>query len=556
MRNRILGTTLLLGFAISLAAQARQENLLLLTDRAHYMSGETISYRAFYQKPAESGDADWSRVLYVELIMPNGTPLAQGKVSLDSAKAVGTISIPEGLSSGTYYMKAYTRWMRNYGPEALAYISVRIYDSFIESALPVDSSGWEPVPAAYLLNRAGVIPDQTLNCQMERSVFQTREEVMVELDLKEGEVPLDVTVSVTRAGLHGNQEYFGQASRSQKEGNSHFLPETRGLSLTGQAVGSSNGIPAPYATIYITMLGAERDFFCNYSDSAGRFYFSFPAYTGSRDLFVSTYHPEHPGLELLIDRDFCQDVPQLPSYAVPLNDSLTKVITEMSVNTQIAQQYYPPKLAIEEQDTTGGLLFYGHPMARIDFNEFIKLPRLEEYFVEVIPQVAVRRSHGITRLVILGEHPDLEIYPPLIMIDGVAISDLEAVLAVSPRLIEGVEIVNAPYVRGNVTFGGIISLISKNNDLGYIDLPSSGLLVNYQMLDQTNDDLTESGVKDPRLPDVRNTLYWNPELELNPDMTQRFAFFTSDQKGSYEILIRGCDSDGRFLEKRVPFSVE
>ncbi len=547
---------ILLGFAISLMAQARQENLLVLTDRAHYMSGETIRYRAFYQKPAESGEADWSRVLYVELIMPNGTALAQGKVSLDSAKAVGTITIPGGLSSGTYYLKAYTRWMRNCGAEALAYTSLRIYDSFNESALPVDSTGWEPVPATHLLNRAEVYPDQMLDCQMEGSIFQTREEVVVELDWKQGEVPMDVTVSVTREGLHGNQEYFGQACQSQKGGNSHFLPETRGLSLTGQSVGSSNGVPAPYATIYITMLGAERDFFCNYSDSAGRFYFSFPAYTGSRDLFVSTYHPEHPGLELLIDRDFSQDVTQLPSYAVPLNDSLTKVISEMSVNAQIAEQYYPPKLTIEEQDTAGGLLFYGHPMARIDFNDFIKLPRLEEYFVEVIPQVAVRRSHGITRLVILGEHPDLEIYPPLIMIDGVAISDLEAVLAVSPRLIESVEIVNAPYIRGNVTFGGIISLISKNNDLGYIDLPSSGLLVDYQMLDRTNDDFNESGVKDARLPDVRNTLYWNPELQLSPDRTQSFAFFTSDQKGTYEILIKGYDSDGRFLEKRVAFSVE
>ncbi len=556
MRNRILGTILLLGFAISLLAQARQENLLLLTDRAYYMSGETIRYRAFYQKPTESGDADWSRVLYVELIMPNGTPLKQGKVSLDSATAVGTIFIPGGLASGTYYLKAYTRWMRNCGAEAMSYTSLRIYDSFNEAALPVDSTGWETVPAAKLLKRTLVNPDELLNCKMKRSIFHTREEVVVELDWKEGEVPLDVTVSITRTGLHGNQEYFGKACQSQEGSNPLFLPETRGLSLTGQVVGSSNGVPAPYATIYITMLGAEQDFFCNYSDSTGRFYFSFPGYSGSRDLFVSTYHPEFPGLELLIDRDFSQDVPQLPSYMVPFNDSLSAAITEMSVNAQINQQYYPPKLAIAEQDTAGEFLFYGLPMASIDFNDFIKLPRLEEYFVEVIPQVAVRKSHGIRRLVILGEHPDLEIYPPLLMIDGVAIFDLEAVLAVSPRLIERVEIVNAPYIRGNVTFGGIISLISKNNDLGFIDLPSSGLLVNYQMLDRANDTSIPSRVKNPRLPDVRNTLYWNPGVKLAPHGRRNLSFYTSDITGAYEILIRGSDSTGKYLELRVPFKVE
>jgi hypothetical protein len=195
-------------------------------------------------------------------------------------------------------------------------------------------------------------------------------------------------------------------------------------------------------------------------------------------------------------------------------------------------------------------------MSTIYFDDFIKLPTLEEYFIEVIPQVSVRKTQGVRRLVLLGEHPDLSIYPPLLMIDGVAIFDVEAVLAVSPRLIDRVEIVNAPYIRGNVTFGGIISLISKKSDLGYIDLPSSGLLVKYRMLDLPLNDTAQNGVPDPRLPDVRNTLYWNPELELEPVKDQSFTFLTADSEGEYEILIRGRDANGTFLQKSVTFRVE
>ena len=142
------------------------------------------------------------------------------------------------------------------------------------------------------------------------------------------------------------------------------------------------------------------------------------------------------------------------------------------------------------------------------------------------------------------------------MIDGVAIFDVEAVLAVSPRLIDRLEIVNAPYIRGNVTFGGIISLISKNNDLGYIDLPSSGLLVDYQMLDLPREDPEMQGIGDPRMPDVRNTLYWNPELSPSPGTDQHITFRTSDLKGEYEILIRGTGPGGRYFEKRIPFRVD
>ena len=93
MRYNTIITIALLGFELLLGARDRQEGLLLLTDRGHYISGETIHYRAFYMEPGESGQSSWSKILYVELILPNGTPLAQGKVSIDTAGAIGSIAI-------------------------------------------------------------------------------------------------------------------------------------------------------------------------------------------------------------------------------------------------------------------------------------------------------------------------------------------------------------------------------------------------------------------------------------------------------------------------------
>jgi hypothetical protein len=201
-------------------------------------------------------------------------------------------------------------------------------------------------------------------------------------------------------------------------------------------------------------------------------------------------------------------------------------------------------------------LFYGHPSATILFDDFIRLPTLEEYFQEVIPQASVRKNRGIPRFVVIGNHPDLEIYQPLVMIDGVAIFDVRAILNVSPRLIQRIEIINAPYIRGNVTFGGIISIITKNHDLGFIDLPSSGLLVSYQMLDADLPMPVTEAVEDPRLPDVRNTLFWDPQVAIHPGETRNISFVTADLKGSYEIQLRGIDSTGKPIVKSVPFTVE
>lgn len=542
--------------ASSLNAQAAQENLLLLTDRGHYISGETIYYSALYRGPEGLGVADWSKILYVELIMPNGTSLMKHKIPLGPLGGEGKIIIPEGISSGSYYLKAYTRWMRNCGPESFCYTSIQVYDSFKESVLPEDSTERISTEPQDMFISTGLYSADFLDCRINRSSFSTREKVKVDLLWELPEIRGNLTISVAKAGLQGKQHYFKSGCPISDRKGAAFLPETKGLSLTGHAVSSIDRSPVSYATIYVSVLGNDREFFCNYSDSSGRFFFSFPGYLDDRDLFVSTFHPEVADMELLIDRDFSNEPVTLPSLPVQLTDSLVKTITEMSVNYQISQQYYPPVVPYIQNDTTPDGLFYGHPTATVYFDDFINLPRLEEYFAELIPQVNIRKSKGVKRFVVLGAHHDLELYPPLVMIDGVAIYNVEAILAVSPRLIDRVEIVTAPYIRGNVTFGGIISLISRNNDLAYIDLPSSGLLVSYQMLDHPLGDSLIAVRTDSRLPDVRNTLYWKSGIDMRSDETSGFSFYTSDLKGNYEILIRGIDKEGKYFSKMVPFRVE
>jgi len=556
MKINMVFFALLFWMGASLTAQKGLEGLLVLTDRGHYMGGESIYFTAFYQGPGEDVPADWSKVIYMELVMPNGTSLSQHKISMESGQAKGKILIPEGISTGTYYLKAYTRWMRNCGPEAFSYTSVQVYNPIKESTMPVVLEGWTSSTPGQLIGQPDPSTNKSPECLLEKTTYDKREEIKCQLSGNNSSAPAWVSVTVAKSGLPGNQHYFKPGCMTESRQDDVILPETRGLTLTGQAVGKEGQLPAAYATIYVSVLGEDREFYCNYSDSAGRFYFSFPDYLENRDLFVSTFHEEYDQLELLIDRDFNRDALSLPSYPADLDDSLAGLITEMSINSQISQQYFPVQFEEPPSKSLDSRFFYGQPSSTILFDDFINLPRLEEYFNEVIPLVSVKKTRGEKQFIVLGEHPDLQIYQPLVMIDGVAIFDMEAILAVSPRLIERIEIVNAPYIRGNVTFGGIISLVSRNNDLGYIDLPSSGLLVNYQMLDVPLRDTMISPVTDPRLPDVRNTLYWNPGIQLQPGSEQKFSFFASDATGDYEILLRGIDGQGSYFSKRVSFRVD
>jgi hypothetical protein len=192
----------------------------------------------------------------------------------------------------------------------------------------------------------------------------------------------------------------------------------------------------------------------------------------------------------------------------------------------------------------------------IRFSDYISLPTLEEYLVELTPSVAVRRVQGEKVLKILGDHPDLAFHDPLIMVDGVPMFDMSVVLGVSPRLVDRLEIVNAPYVVGNLTFGGIMNVVTRNGDLGMIDLPSSGLMLNYILNESKDDPEPLDHRTDPRLPDVRNTIYWNPSLVIQPGGSDVLTFAAPSRPGTYEVHLRGYDGEGLYVAKKVVIQVD
>ena len=100
------------------------------TDRSLYITGESVKFCMRVQTYGLHDERDWSRILYVELISASGIRQAQGKFRIKNSMATGELRIPEGLLTGVYYLRAYTRWMRNHGPETYVYLHLRIINPF------------------------------------------------------------------------------------------------------------------------------------------------------------------------------------------------------------------------------------------------------------------------------------------------------------------------------------------------------------------------------------------------------------------------------------------
>jgi hypothetical protein len=105
-----------------------------------------------------------------------------------------------------------------------------------------------------------------------------------------------------------------------------------------------------------------------------------------------------------------------------------------------------------------------------------------------------------------------------------------------------------------MTYGGIISIISKEANFGGIDLPSSGYFINYNFLNDTSTMMKP--VENPNnIPDTRNVLYWNPDLLADDQGKLDFSFRTSNLPGKYTIILREAGSDGEINIERKSFIV-
>ncbi|MVN76619.1 hypothetical protein GO988_09815 [Hymenobacter sp. HMF4947] len=121
--------------------QVLVEKLYGHLDRPTYTARETMWLKLYavdgtYHKPLAL-----SKVAYVEILNQAQQPVVQTSIALRDATGQGSLNLPASLPSGRYVVRAYTSWMKNFGPEFYFQIPVTIINTFA-------ASGPAPAPAA------------------------------------------------------------------------------------------------------------------------------------------------------------------------------------------------------------------------------------------------------------------------------------------------------------------------------------------------------------------------------------------------------------------------
>jgi hypothetical protein len=550
-------------------AKKIQEQVQLFSDRNFYAVNEAIQFVAEHRVEGAVQSSFWSSVLYVELVAPTGVPVAQGKYLLFGGRAQGTLHIPASALTGDYYLKCYSRWMRNQGPASFSYIPIKIINPF--RADVATHAGGD--------NSSGILPGVPyrggMECSTGSEVYKPGEKVDL---LLAGTLPayleqLSCCLTVVPAGaidLKGGQYIVSEGEEEQEDFKVSYLPDLgSGVSVSGTVVDAEQE-PVIYATLHFSLLGESPDYFATISDENGRFIFTIPAGKGQQELFVTPQRVEGTSLEVRIDQEYDPRLLSLPWEKFQLSESEKELARRTALNMQLSKAFISgiPSQETETLESSGpessngtDIPFYGTRVNRLLIDDYVRLPNLEEVFINLVPDVQFYRKQGENRIRILSDNASITIYEPLIMIDHISVFDHEALLALPPEKIDRIDLINEIYLKGNVAFGGVLAIYSKNGDMAGIDLPEGSYFFDYQSF-YPQEVVTEEPAWDPdeqtsgRVPDTRNTIYWKGDLELKKGSSLEIPFKAPENPGEYVILLRGVDPVGEVLSATARFRVE
>jgi hypothetical protein len=512
------------------------EKIFLHTDRTLYVSGENIEFSAFILNSDHSGAG--VQIMFCELITPDGNKIKGGKFRISSSLSSGNLLIPQELVSGIYYLRAYTKGMRIMGPRSYSYTQLKIINPYkkevqkIGISPTIDTIGYEfqsPV------EKKGM----TVSCNKE--TIHPYEEFEIVLNY-----PKDMTESIKLLSLSVIPDSTLQLSQPvckliDEPGNNYVpLSANPGITLSGHLVNKQNNQAVAAARINLSISG-EKDFIGVNTDSTGNFYFSLPAYSGTRELFISTPLPGK-NLSLTVDNDYSANRISLPAPAFSINDHEKKILLEMARNQQISHYFNNDSLAKPDSSAFRNTAFYGKPTEVLWIDNYIQLPTLEEYFNETPSVAKVRYESKKPYFQFICDYPEMKIFEPLLLVDYIAMDNIEKILSIHPSEISRIDLVNAPYVKGNMIYGGIINIISRKGNYAAIELPTPGFFFNFDFICKNNTQAVNNAL--PNIPDTRNTLYWNPDLKLDKSGMKTILLKAPETEGKYIVYLRGVTISG------------
>jgi len=528
------------------------EQIHIYTDRDLYLTGEEIWFSAYVVINSTFKEFDISKIVYLELFDVNKKKLFKGKYEIKECVASGNFQIPVETLTGNYFLRAYTNYQRNFQSESFATIMITIINP--EYSLPGQEQTEDTLKSNIeksVSSFKNIESKIEIVVQTEKSVYKKREPLKIKLlmpDTHTDEIT-GLCVSVVRQGtLRHPDEFVASTIDTEKDLKNVFrFPEIRGISISGTVSETKSLKHLAGINVYLSVLGDNSQLHITQTKENGEFIFSLGYLTQTHEIFIGVQPHDDNDIEILVNNDFSSDFINLQKIPVSIDTNYKLLIEEMLVNYQ-SQKIFTPYNAEYSEVSQSGYEIFGKPEVSVRLADYIPLPNLEKYFFELVHTAMIRKTDGEKFLYVVDPKTEWVFKNQLLLLDNVPVFNLDAVLSIPPAKIENIDVINSTYYLGDNTLRNVVMINTKAGDFAGYVFPEGSIFVEYQSI--TPGKKFEAPAyenqleKDSRIPDFRTLLYWNPELSISSGDSS-LSFYTSDNTGDYDIIVRGMTKNGK-----------
>ncbi len=343
---------------------------------------------------------------------------------------------------------------------------------------------------------------------------------------------------------------FGSEGRIRQNGpgTGFRLPEMEGHLVSGTIRNTSDGEPLANENLVMSYVGKSAQCRFTRTNESGQFNFVIRDY-GKKEIVIQPLAGTGASYFVEIINPF----PEVRrKYNIPpftIDSSRLEEINRAVISMQVKSLYEPfTKPAINDPEPSPD--FYGRPDLTVKLDDYIRLTTFREVIKEILPGVSTYRKNDQSGFRLINKYPNMAFETdPLVVVDGVPVMEADKVLMINSDELEKIDVLNTRYFFSDIMIEGIMNLTSKKGDLGVMEFTRPPFRQEFDALQKLNEpyspdyDTPES--RDSRIPDFRNTLYWDPDATTDDEGKAGITFYTSDEAADYTVIVEGLSSDGK-----------
>ncbi|WP_423148987.1 MG2 domain-containing protein [Rubrolithibacter danxiaensis] len=347
---------------------------------------------------------------------------------------------------------------------------------------------------------------------------------------------------------------------SDKNPEYEFMPEINGHLITGRITDTQTGKAAHNITAYLSAPDKKIALYNSTSDENGIVRFETQDFYGFKELIVQTDLRKDSTYKIELFDPFSEKYSKYGLERIDVGENQKALLVKRNLGLQTQNAYFNTYKQQFKIPVTDSVPFYGKPDERYFLDDYTRFKTLEEVLQEYVEGVEVRnRKDGYHIWVYDRLNKRNFLNAPMVLLDGIPVFNINPLMAVDALKIQRLDVLTNKFFQGNAAYEGIASFSTYRGDLADFKINPAALVKEYEGLQLEREfyapqyDTPES--LKSRLPDLRNLLYWSPEIKTKGE-EQKVSFYTSDETGKYLVVIQGINADGMTGATQATFEVK